>query len=249
MLLKEFKEFVKDNVFEDIIFPDEVKYWDIPEKEFLGKLTSDNFNDFGEMYYDGKLEKCFLQFEPLDKKVEVFKDLVKSIYRLGISETSIRIGIGFYEFADIICDSIFNLFEDLYSTYKLGVAVLPEMKVGIDKALKELAYVYSLENIISLVELLNRFADACLSYDIKKDNEGIGYFLLDYDGVVKTLATTIKENIENLKDSEITFVDYVLVDEEEGYKVVTVSAYDYIEKQWGYIKEFTGIGIATVKGE
>ena len=249
MLLKEFKEFVKDDVFEDIIFPDEVKYWDIPEEEFLGKLTSDDFLDFGKMYYDGKLGKCFLQFEPLNKKVEIFKELVKSIYRLGISETSKRIGVGFYEFADIICDSISNLFEDLYSTYKLGVAVLPEMKVSIDKALKELAYVYSLENTISLVELLNRFSDACLSYDIKKDDEGIGYFLLDYDGIVRSLATTIKENIENLRDSEITFVDYVLVDGEEGYKVVTVSAYDYIEKQWGYIKEFTGIGIGKVKGE
>ena len=249
MLLKEFKEFVKDHVFEDIIFPDEVKYWDIPEEKFLGKLTSDNFLDFGEMYYDGKLGKCFLQFEPLNKKVEIFKDLVKSIYRLGISETFKRIGIGFYEFADIICDSIANLFEDLYTTYKLGVAVLPEMKVSIDKALKELAYVYSLENIISLVELLNRFSDACLSYDIKKDNEGIGYFLLDYDGIVRILATTIKENIGNLKDSEITFVDYVLVDGEEGYKVVTVSAYECIEQHWGYIKEFTGIGIGKVKGE
>lgn len=249
MLLKDFKEFVKDAVFEDIIFPDEVKYRGISEEEFLGKLTSDDFLDFGKMYYDGKLEKCFLQFGPLDKKVEIFKDLVKSIYRLGISETSKRIGVGFYEFADIICDSISNLFEDLYSTYKLGVVVLPEMKVSIDKALKELAYVYSLENIISLVELFNRFSDACLSYDIKKEDEGIGYFLLDYDGIVRALADTIKENIENLRDSEITFVDYVLVDGEEGYKVVTVSAYDYIEKQWGYIKEFTGIGIGKVKGE
>lgn len=249
MLLKEFKELVKNDVFEDIIFPEEEKYWNIPEEEFLGKLTSDNFLDFGEMYYDGKLGKCFLQFEPLNKKVEIFKDLVKSIYRLGISETSIRIGVGFYEFADIICDSISNLFEDLYSTYKLGVAVLPEMKVSIDKALKELAYVYSLENVISLVELLNRFSDACLSYDTKKDNEGIGCFLLDYDDIARALATTIKENIENLKDSEITFVDYVLVDGEEGYKVVTVNAYECIEQQWSYIKEFTGIGIGKVKGE
>lgn len=245
MLLKEFKELVKDEVFDDV-FTDE-EYWNRTEEELLGELTEENFNDVGEKYYEGKLGKCFSQSEPLNKNVEVFKTLVKSIYKFGTSETSKRISVGLYEFADILCDCISNLLEDL--SYDLGVAVLPEVKVSIDKALKELAYVYSLENTISLVELLNRFSDACLSYDIKKDNEGIGYFLLDYDGIVRALATTIKENIDSLNNSEITFVDYVLVDDEEGYKVVTVNAYECIEQQWSYIKEFTGIGIGKVKGE
>lgn len=243
MLLKEFKELVKDEVFDDV-FTDE-EYWNRTEEELLGELTEENFNDVGEKYYEGKLGKCFSQSEPLNKNVEVFKTLVKSIYKFGTSEASKRISVGLYEFADILCDCISNLLEDL--SYDLGVAVLPEVKFCMDKALKELAYVYSLENTISLIELLNRFSDACLSYDMEEGNEGLGYFLLDYDDIVSTLAVTVKENISNLNNSEITFVDYVLVGNKEGYRVVTVNAYEYVRQQWGYIKEFTGIELDTVE--
>lgn len=237
MLFKEFKELVKDEAFDDV-FTDK-KYWDMTVWDLSKELTEDNYDDLLEGYYEGKLGKCFLQYGSLNKKVETFKDIVRSIYNLGISEVSEKCKLGLYNYSIILCDCIANLLDDLSSD--IGVYVLPEVRTCMDKALKELAYVYNHENTISLTELISKLSDACLASDV---DEGMGYFSLDYETIVNTLAVTIKGNIEDLKGSTFTFID---LDVDEGdnevYSQRTINCYEYIKHLWETIEKFTGVKI------